>query len=366
MTTDLDEHGWACQEFHRADLDDQRLTQRLVQMATQAARTPSGAITAVFRTAAEREGAFRFVGPADIGENKVACCRSDSLCGRMALLKCVRLASQAPACSASARRQASMPPAPAPAAASAPARPGPADEHEKECGRTISSSETGNRLALAAAMLPVFGLRAGEALSRRVRDIDRGRIWQLYIDEGLAGREQTERLKTESSRRRLEIPPLFIPLLERLVADRSPQEYLFGATRTGQRIHHQRLWSTVRRLCQKAGVPIVCPHSMRGYYASAGVRSGALPHVVAANMGHSSFAMTAYHYAQPQAIAGAHSARVLQMLDLGQSATGMSTPSVEQLLEALPAATLARIAWLITQRTASLPTAGPDGRKFRT
>jgi len=61
MTPDLDEYGWAYQEFHRAFLGDQRLTQRLVQIAAQAARTPGGAITAVFCTAAEREGAFRFV-----------------------------------------------------------------------------------------------------------------------------------------------------------------------------------------------------------------------------------------------------------------------------------------------------------------
>jgi len=78
----------------------------------------------------------------------------------------------------------------------------------EEVSRYIETSlkcytETGNRLALAAAMLPVFGLRAGEALSRRVRDIDRGRIWHLHNGLG-----QTERLKTESSRRRLETPAL--------------------------------------------------------------------------------------------------------------------------------------------------------------
>jgi len=79
MTTDLDEYGWASQEFQRADLGDQRLTQRLVEIAAQAARTPSGAITAVFRTAAEREGAFRFVendhfDAADVAEGAHAAC----------------------------------------------------------------------------------------------------------------------------------------------------------------------------------------------------------------------------------------------------------------------------------------------------
>lgn len=61
MSGILDENAWAQQEFSRAELGDLRLTQRLIAMAGQAARTPAGQITAVFRDAAEREGAFRFV-----------------------------------------------------------------------------------------------------------------------------------------------------------------------------------------------------------------------------------------------------------------------------------------------------------------
>lgn len=61
MSGILDENAWAYQEFNRAQLGDARLTARLVRMGEQAARTPAGQITAVFRDAAEREGAFRFV-----------------------------------------------------------------------------------------------------------------------------------------------------------------------------------------------------------------------------------------------------------------------------------------------------------------
>jgi len=101
---------------------------------------------------------------------------------------------------------------------------------------------------------------------------------------------------------------------------------------------------------------------MRGYYASAGVRSGALPHVVAANMGHSSFAMTAQHYAQPQAIAEVHSARVLE--SLGLTPSGAKAPlsvSAEQLFAKLPPAMLTRLAELIAQQSSVLPTGLPDG-----
>ena len=61
MTGILDDNGWAYQEFKRAQLGDQRLTERLVSLGEQTARTPAGAITAVFREGADREAAFRFV-----------------------------------------------------------------------------------------------------------------------------------------------------------------------------------------------------------------------------------------------------------------------------------------------------------------
>jgi integrase len=222
-------------------------------------------------------------------------------------------------------------------------------------------SEHGDTLALAAVMLPMFGLRAGEALSRRVRDIDRGRIWHLHIDRGLDQKE-SDPLKNENARRVLEIPSILIPHLSRLIDGRSPTEYLFGpSVRTGQRKSNQSLWNAVTKLCEQAGVPRVCPHSMRGFYASAGVASGALPHVVAANMGHSSFTVTAQHYAKPEAIVQAHSARVFEMLDLEQGADALSHLPAEQLMERLPAETLVRIADLVAKRTALLPTRGPDG-----
>ena len=61
MSGILDENTWACQEFHRAQLGDVRRTERLVSLAGQVARTPAGTIAAVFREAATREAAFRFV-----------------------------------------------------------------------------------------------------------------------------------------------------------------------------------------------------------------------------------------------------------------------------------------------------------------
>jgi hypothetical protein len=159
-------------------------------------------------------------------------------------------------------------------------------------------------------------LELSARLTRRVRDVDRGRIWRLHIDEGIEDQQgPVEQLKTDSTRRILKIQPILIPQLERL------------------------------RQCGRS----FC----------------ALPRVVAANMGHSSFTMTAKHYAQPQAIAEAHSARVAQMLDLEPGAPAFSQRPAEQLIDALPAATLTRIAEILTQRI-TRPTRATDGRGFPT
>lgn len=212
-------------------------------------------------------------------------------------------------------------------------------------------TEQDRRLSLAAVMLPMFGMRVGEALSRRVRDIDRGRVWRLHIDNGLDNLE-SDQLKNDNARRVLEIPAILIPHLTKLIEGRNPTEYLFGeSSRSGLRKGNQSLWREVTELCDAAGVPRVCPHSMRGFYASAGVQSGALPHVVAANMGHSSFTVTAQHYARPEAIAQAHSARVFDLLDLEQGAAALVHLPPEQLIERLPAETLAFIVERVTQRT---------------
>lgn len=61
MSEIVDKSTRACQEFSRAQLGDARRTERLVSVAEQAARTPAGAIAAVFRQAAARQAAFRFV-----------------------------------------------------------------------------------------------------------------------------------------------------------------------------------------------------------------------------------------------------------------------------------------------------------------
>lgn len=231
-------------------------------------------------------------------------------------------------------------------------------------------------LAVAAMVALMMGMRASEVLNRVVRDVDDGgRI--LWIDSG----------KTHNARRHLKVPDVLQPCLLKLTANKGPEEFLFGTGRTGKPRKRQLLNGAVARICKQADVPVVCPHSLRGLYATLAVESGAVSDAVAASLGHGSFAMTERHYAQHAAVSGARTARVLSMLDgsatesrvltgtvtsvvpisqfAGNGAhagNGAPPVSAEQLLGMLDPATLARLVTLANQRLGGAPaSASEDG-----
>ena len=55
------ESAWAEEQFGRTELGDTRRTARLVRIATSAARSPAGTVSAVFDDDAERQGAYDFL-----------------------------------------------------------------------------------------------------------------------------------------------------------------------------------------------------------------------------------------------------------------------------------------------------------------
>lgn len=91
-------------------------------------------------------------------------------------------------------------------------------------------------------------------------------------------------------------------------------------------------------------MPVVCTHSLRGLWATLAVESGAASHVVAANLGHHSFAVTERHYAQGSAVANAATARVLGMLGGDRSA---QRKSPREQLEQLDESTLVQLLELL-------------------
>lgn len=165
--------------------------------------------------------------------------------------------------------------------------------------------QNGHPLNIAALVALMMGMRTQEVLLREVRDLDDGGRF-LWIDAG----------KTTNAKRHLEVPVTLRPYLARLAAGKAPNALLFGRTEDPSYVPRRTyLWAFVQRLCKFASVPLICTHSLRGLHATLAVQSGSASHVVAASLGHGSFAMTERHYAKPSAVANAATVRVLSILD---------------------------------------------------
>ena len=162
----------------------------------------------------------------------------------------------------------------------------------------------GSGLALAALCCLSLGLRASEALGLTARDID-AEGGDVYVNG----------TKTAGSRRRLKLPLHLRTLLAQTAAERQPDERLCSAGR-------QALHEAVVKLCQRAGVPRVCVHGLRGTHASLAVSGGAAVEAVARVLGHASTKMTLSHYITDEAATGARLAAVESSLHPTQSFRG--------------------------------------------
>ena len=65
---------WALDLYRRANLPDVRLTARLVRLATVAARNPGGRILDVYKTSADRQGAYDFLENPRVSVDRIAEC----------------------------------------------------------------------------------------------------------------------------------------------------------------------------------------------------------------------------------------------------------------------------------------------------
>ena len=205
-------------------------------------------------------------------------------------------------------------------------------------------------MALAAVTTLLLGCRASEVMYLKVRDLDCGgtRLW-------IAAQDSEYRGKTRNAARNPEVPDVLRPRLLQRAAGLQPEDYLFGISSNGRPSCRQTLYKAVRRVCLAAGGPVVCPHSLRGLWATAGVRSGALSHTVAAALGHGSFKVTAKHYVQPGTLDGARTGQLMQMLSSAKAERGSEPANLqaEQLLSSLPVETLARLIELASRTPGS-------------
>lgn len=162
------------------------------------------------------------------------------------------------------------------------------------------------KVAPAAILMQIFlGLRPTESVVRAVRDLDdEGRM--LWVPFG----------KTSNAKRRLQVPETLRQVLLLHAEGKSADDPLLGPLHEPE---HNRdlIYYNLRKLCQEAGVPCVCPHSLRGLNATLALEAGATPHSVAAALGHSSFATTARHYADSNAVANLSLRKVADLLGAG-------------------------------------------------
>jgi integrase len=181
------------------------------------------------------------------------------------------------------------------------------DEAHQLSHVALELAAEGDSAALGVLLMLHLGLRQGEVGARVARDVDAGgKI--LWVPTG----------KTKNAVRRLKVPEFLQDPLLRLASQKQPAGLLFTDGTTPPK--RQYFWQKVRRLCTRAQVPLVCPHSLRGLHATLALEAGATSTMVAHALGHGSFAMTAKHYASPKSVQGARTARVAEALALGDDA----------------------------------------------
>lgn len=171
------------------------------------------------------------------------------------------------------------------------------DEARRFAAHCHRAAASGDAAALAVLCALVFGRRASEVTERTARDLDDGGR-MLWIPHA----------KTKAGRVQLEVPTEIRPLLARLARGKAPADRLFGSM-TRHHLHHH-----CERLCREAGVPIVCPQSLRGLHATLARPLVSTPGLVSTALGHAGQAVTERHYYDPGALVRDEQRRALDVL----------------------------------------------------
>lgn len=186
------------------------------------------------------------------------------------------------------------------------------DEARKFHTKALEMAHHGDLGALGADMLLLMGLRQSEVFLRQVKDIDLGGT-VLRIPKA----------KTAMGIRSMWIPDELQPLLLAATKGRPPTEHIFVQP-NGK--HHTIAWLrfAVERVCNAAGVTVVCPHGLRGTHVSLAIEEGQTSKAVAAAVGHRSETTTHEHYAAPDSVPKAQQRRALSVI---QPASGRTNAS---------------------------------------
>lgn len=150
-------------------------------------------------------------------------------------------------------------------------------------------------LALAAVTMAVTGVRPGEVLALRARDVDDGgAILHVYGT------------KTRAAKRSVPVDPAFQPILTGAALGKEPDAFLFDFQPERDRGHKDEgkakrdaLLRRVRALCKTAGVRRVVSHSLRGLNATLRLTGGATDDSITRALGHVDISTTRRSYFAP-------------------------------------------------------------------
>lgn len=188
------------------------------------------------------------------------------------------------------------------------------DEAKRLTNYLLAQSENGDTRALALVVQLLLGLRSSEVLKLKARDIDCGGT--VVVVDGT---------KTKNAKRALALDaPEVRALLVKRCASLQPEELVFGIAGSQRVLSTTSLHKSLGVYCKRAGVPRVCPHSLRGLHSSLAVTQGATPALVAQALGHGSDAVTRKHYIESSALDSARASRVSTTL-LGKGLGDLDT-----------------------------------------
>lgn len=175
-------------------------------------------------------------------------------------------------------------------------------EARKLDAHLFAEAGKGDPGALALLVQVYLGLRTSEVLRLVVGDVERGGE-KVSIVRG----------KTRNAKRSLLLYPKVAELLWAYCQGRPEEERVFAAN-LPQVPRPTWLHKRLHKHCRLAGVPLVCPHSLRGLHSSLALLNGVTSQAVAAQLGHASFSTTARHYADPSALDNARIQAFVQSL----------------------------------------------------
>ncbi len=187
-------------------------------------------------------------------------------------------------------------------------------------------------LAALCALALLSGLRRGEILALRWRDVEWGerRLWVRRQRTPWGEGEP----KTAAGVRAVPLSERAMGVLRQVwgrTERRGPDELVFR-TRHGLPPHPDGVRKTLVRLCHEAGVPLMAVHDLRHAFAALALAGGLDPVALARVMGHSRPATSLTVYAYPLAVERAAES-LDRLLGAGKGPRGTGAAAVRDALE---------------------------------